>query len=96
MYVADDFEPNGSRGQAKQGALLSETDALPVGGIHIVEETVSLLCLWREYGLSGKAWCTFSEEPTGPSVGLRIAYEFGALPLRPFPDSIECVGGVCH
>ncbi|MEN6369845.1 MAG: hypothetical protein ABFD77_09160 [Thermotogota bacterium] len=79
-----------------RATLSSETELSLAGGIHIEAETVSLLCLWREYGLSGKAWCTFSGEPTGPSVGLRIAYEFGALPLRPFPDSTACVGGVCH
>ncbi len=79
-----------------RATLSSETEASLAGGIHFVAETVSLLCSWREYGLSGKAWCTFSEELTGPAVGLRIAYEFGASPLRPFPDSVQCVGGVCH
>ncbi|MBU0595756.1 hypothetical protein KJ567_03620 [Candidatus Bipolaricaulota bacterium] len=70
--------------------------SLAAGGLHVVTETVSLACSGRELGLSGKAWCTFSEEPSGPTVGFRIAYEFGALPLRPFPDSTECVGGVCR
>ena len=79
-----------------RATLSSETEWSLAGGIHVTAETVSLLCSWRELGLSGKAWCTFSEEPAGPTVGLRIAYEFGALPLRPFPDSVECVGGVCH
>lgn len=76
--------------------LSSETEASLAGGIHVVEETVTLACSWRELGLSGKAWCTFSEEPSGPAVGFRIAYEFGAPPLRPFPDSTDCVGGVCR
>jgi len=79
-----------------RATLSSETEATFAGGIHIEAETLSLVCSWREFGLSAKAWCTFSGEPTGPSVGLRIAYEFGALPLRPFPDSVQCVGGVCH
>ncbi|MFC2099551.1 hypothetical protein ACFLSF_01810 [Candidatus Bipolaricaulota bacterium] len=79
-----------------RATLSSETEASLVGGFHVVAETVSLACSWREFGLSGKAWCTFSEEPSGPTVGLRIAYEFGALPLRPFPDSTDCVGGVCR
>ncbi|MCX6094966.1 MAG: hypothetical protein NTY63_09140 [Candidatus Bipolaricaulota bacterium] len=82
-----------SRGRA---TLSSETETSFAGGVHVTAETVSLACSWREFGLSGKAWCTFSEEPTGLAVGLRIAYEFGALPLRPFPDSTACVGGVCH
>jgi hypothetical protein len=79
-----------------RATLSSETELSLASGIHVTAETVSLLCSWREVGLSAKAWCTFSEEPTGPAVGLRIAYEFGALPLRPFPDSTACVGGVCH
>jgi hypothetical protein len=78
-----------------RATLSSETEASLAGGVHVVAETVSLVCSWREIGLSGKAWCTFSEEPSGPTVGFRIAYEFGALPLRPLPDSIDCVGGVC-
>jgi len=76
--------------------LSSETEWSFAGGIHVAAETVSLVCLWLELGISARAWCAFSGEPTGPGVGLRIAYEFGALPLRPFPDSTECVGGVCH
>ena len=79
-----------------RATISSETELSFAGGIHVAAETVSLVCSWRELGLSGKTWCTFSGEPTGPVVGLRIAYEFGALPLRPFPDSTECVGGVCH
>jgi len=76
--------------------LSSETELAFAGGIHVAAEAVSLVCSWLELGISARAWCTFSGEPTGPSVGLRIAYEFGAHPLRPFPDSAECVGGVCH
>jgi len=76
--------------------LSSETELSFAGGIHVAAETVSLVYSWLELGISARAWCTFSGEPTGPSVALRIAYEFGALPLRPFPDSAECVGGVCH
>ncbi|MDD5646550.1 MAG: hypothetical protein PHW86_05220 [Candidatus Bipolaricaulis sp.] len=76
--------------------LSSETEWSLAGGIHVVAETVSLVCSWHELGFSAKAWCTFSGEPTGPSAGLRIAYEFGATPLRPFPDSTACVGGVCY
>jgi len=76
--------------------LSSETELSFAGGIHVAAETVSLVYSWLELGISARAWCTFSGEPTGPSVGLRIAYEFGAVPLRPFPDSTECVGGVCH
>jgi hypothetical protein len=79
-----------------RATLSSETELSLAEGIHIVAETASLVCSWVELGLSAKAWCTFSEEPTGPAVGLRIAYEFGAAPLRPFPDSVQCVGGVCH
>lgn len=79
-----------------RATLSSETEASLAGGFHVVAETVSLACSWRELGLSGKAWCTFSEEPSGPTVGFRISYKFGALPLRPFPASIDCVGGVCR
>jgi len=79
-----------------RATLSSETEWSFASGIHVVAETVSLLCSWLELGLSAKAWCTFSEEPTGPAVGLRIAFDFGALPLKPFPDSTACVGGVCH
>ncbi|MDD5263769.1 MAG: hypothetical protein PHU43_02935 [Candidatus Bipolaricaulis sp.] len=79
-----------------RATLLSETELSLAEGIRVAAETVSLLCVWREFGLSAKAWCTFSAGPTGPSAGLRIAYEFGAAPLRPFPDSTACVGGVCH
>jgi len=76
--------------------LSSETELSFAGGLHFSAETVSLVGSWRELGFSAKAWCTFSGEPTGPTVGIRISYEFGATPLRPFPDSTECVGGVCH
>lgn len=79
-----------------RATLSSETEWSLAGGVHVTAETLSLVCSWLELGLSAKAWCTFSGEPTGPSVGLRIAYEFGAVPLRPFPDSVQCVGGVCH
>ncbi len=79
-----------------RATLSSETELSLAGGIHVTAETVSLVCSWLEFGMSAKVWCTFSGEPTGPAVGLRIAYEFGALPLRPFPDSTACVGGVCH
>lgn len=83
-------------GAAGCAALTSETVLSCVGGIRVVEETLALSCSWHDLGITALAWCTFSEEPRGPSVGLRAAYEFGAPPLRPFLGGEECVGGVCR
>jgi len=78
-----------------RATLTSETTLSFVPRIRIEAETVSLTMAWRDLGLSGKAWCTFSEEPSGPSVGLQITYEFGDVPRGPFTARGECLGGVC-
>jgi hypothetical protein len=78
-----------------RATLTSETTLSIAPRIRIEAETVSLTMSWRDLGLSGKAWCTFSEEPSGPSVGLQITYEFGDVPRGPFSAGGECLGGVC-
>jgi hypothetical protein len=64
--------------------------------LRVESETVSLRASWSDLGVSGEAWCTFSEEPGGPSVGLRVSYEFGDIPLGVTPTSSNCSGGVCR
>jgi len=64
-------------------------------GLHLASEAVSLRGSWREVGLSGDVSLGIAEGG-GPSVGLRISYEFGDAPQRPFPSTDECSGGVCR
>lgn len=74
----------------------SETEISFAGGAHVTNETLSFSLSSLASLLSGEAWCTLSGEPGGVSVGLRVAYEFGASPLLAFYGSGECVGGVCR
>jgi hypothetical protein len=76
--------------------LASETEISFAGGTHVTNETLSLTLSSLVSQLSGEAWYTLSDEPGGVSVGLRVAYEFGASPLLTFSGSRECVGGVCR
>jgi hypothetical protein len=73
-----------------RAALTSETTLSLAPRIRIEAETVFLTLSWQDLGLSGRAWCTFSEEPSGPSV------EFGDVPLGPSSAGGECSGGVCR
>jgi len=76
--------------------VASETEFALAGGIDVASEKLSLYLAWHDVGLATEVWCTFSGELRGPDAGLRVSYEFGSLPRRPFPGSTECAGGVCR
>lgn len=76
--------------------LESETELSLAGGLHVATETVSLGISLESVRVAGEAWCTWSSDVAGASLGLRAAYEFGASPLRAYPSASECTGGVCR
>jgi len=76
--------------------LRSETTFSIVGGVRVSAETVSLEGSWSEIGLSGSAWCAFSEGESGPSLGIRVVKEMGDAPLWGFRSGGSCSGGVCR
>jgi hypothetical protein len=75
--------------------LASRTTLSFAQGFHIASETVSLRGSWKDTGLSGEISLGLAEGGE-PSVGLRVSYEFGSTPRRPFPLTDECAGGVCR
>lgn len=76
--------------------LESETELSLAGGLHVAAETVSLGISLESARVVGGAWCTWSSGVAGASLGLRVAYEFGASPLRAYPSASACAGGVCR
>jgi hypothetical protein len=76
--------------------LASETVFALSPTIRVASETLTLRGSWRETGLTGELSCVFSEGSSGLSLGIEISYEFGDAPLRAFPSSAECSGGVCR
>jgi hypothetical protein len=76
--------------------LRSETVVSLVPSLRLDEERLFLRVSWKDLGLSGEASLAFTAEPLGPSLGLRILYEFGDTPLGGGPSGSECSGGVCR
>lgn len=76
--------------------LESETSLSVVAGLRIAAETVSLAASWGEIGLSGSVWCTLSGDLRAPSLGIRLAKQFGDAPIQGFRVGGTCAGGVCH
>jgi hypothetical protein len=76
--------------------LAGEARLTFAGGLHLDSGTVTLSGAWRDVGLSAAAWCTFSGEPRGASLGIRAAYEFGDSSLAGSSANDACAGGVCR
>jgi hypothetical protein len=76
--------------------LRSETVVSLVPSLRLDEERLFLRVSWNDLGLAGEASVAFTAEPLGPSVGLRLLYEFGDTPLGGSPSGSECAGGVCR
>lgn len=76
--------------------LRSETVVSLAPSLRLDEQKLLFLVSWRDLGLSCEASLAFTAEPRGPSIGLRILYEFGDTPLGGGPSGSGCAGGVCR